>query len=53
MTVGIISPAVILPPDWESWNDAELSAVPMAFGVTLDQFDREFSEYARARFGQP
>ena len=27
VTVGILSPAVILPPDWVSWDDAELSAV--------------------------
>ena len=27
MTVGIIAPVVILPPDWASWNDAELAAV--------------------------
>jgi beta-lactamase regulating signal transducer with metallopeptidase domain len=27
ITVGIVSPAVILPPDWASWDHAELSAV--------------------------
>ena len=27
MTVGIVAPVVILPPDWASWDDAELSAV--------------------------
>jgi len=27
MTIGIISPAVILPPDWREWNEAELAAV--------------------------
>lgn len=27
LTVGVIAPAVILPPDWERWGDAELSAV--------------------------
>ena len=47
MTVGIISPAVILPPDWASWKEAELAAVlahedehvrrrdPLVAGVTL------------------
>ena len=27
MTVGIVSPAVLLPPDWGSWGEAELSAI--------------------------
>jgi beta-lactamase regulating signal transducer with metallopeptidase domain len=27
MTVGIISPTVMLPPDWTEWNEAELAAV--------------------------
>ena len=27
MTIGIILPAVILPPDWTAWNEAELAAV--------------------------
>jgi beta-lactamase regulating signal transducer with metallopeptidase domain len=27
MTVGLIAPAVILPPDWTTWDDAELSVV--------------------------
>jgi beta-lactamase regulating signal transducer with metallopeptidase domain len=27
VTVGVLSPAVILPPDWVSWDHAELSAV--------------------------
>jgi beta-lactamase regulating signal transducer with metallopeptidase domain len=27
MTIGIISPAVILPPDWTEWNEVELAAV--------------------------
>jgi beta-lactamase regulating signal transducer with metallopeptidase domain len=27
MAVGIVAPAVVLPPDWANWDDAELSAV--------------------------
>jgi len=27
MTVGVVAPAVILPPDWPNWDEAELSAV--------------------------
>ena len=27
ITVGVVAPAVILPADWASWNEAELSAV--------------------------
>jgi beta-lactamase regulating signal transducer with metallopeptidase domain len=27
MTIGMLSPVVILPADWASWSDAELSAV--------------------------
>jgi beta-lactamase regulating signal transducer with metallopeptidase domain len=27
MTVGIVAPVIILPPDWKSWDEAELSAV--------------------------
>jgi len=27
MTVGIVAPVVILPPDWTQWNEAELAAV--------------------------
>jgi beta-lactamase regulating signal transducer with metallopeptidase domain len=27
MTIGIITPVVILPPDWTQWNEAELAAV--------------------------
>ena len=28
-------------------------AVPMAFGITLDQFEEEFRAYVTATFGQP
>jgi beta-lactamase regulating signal transducer with metallopeptidase domain len=34
-------------------NQSMAQAVPAAFGLTLEQFDREFSGYARARFVQP
>lgn len=27
MTIGLIAPAVILPPDWSDWDPAELAAV--------------------------
>jgi beta-lactamase regulating signal transducer with metallopeptidase domain len=27
MTVGVVAPVIILPADWASWDDAELSAV--------------------------
>ena len=27
MTVGVITPVIILPPDWPEWDEAELSAV--------------------------
>jgi beta-lactamase regulating signal transducer with metallopeptidase domain len=27
MTVGLVAPAIVLPPDWADWNEAELSAV--------------------------
>jgi hypothetical protein len=27
MTVGVVAPVVILPPDWVRWDEAELSAV--------------------------
>ena len=27
MTIGIVAPVVVLPPDWATWDDAELSAV--------------------------
>jgi beta-lactamase regulating signal transducer with metallopeptidase domain len=27
MTIGLLAPAVILPPDWSDWDPAELSAV--------------------------
>ena len=29
ITVGIVAPAVILPPDWPNWDETELSAVLM------------------------
>jgi len=38
MTVGVVAPAVILPPDWPNWREAELSAV-----LTHEE------EHARAR----
>ena len=30
-----------------------VQAVPMAFGITLDQFDQDFRSYVISRFGQP
>ena len=27
MTVGALAPAIVLPPDWATWNEADLSAV--------------------------
>jgi beta-lactamase regulating signal transducer with metallopeptidase domain len=27
MTIGIIAPAIVLPPDWAEWNGVELSAI--------------------------
>ena len=38
ITVGIVAPAVILPPDWPNWDETELSAV-----LTHEE------EHARAR----
>jgi beta-lactamase regulating signal transducer with metallopeptidase domain len=34
-------------------HETLVQAVPMAFGVTLDQFDQEFRGYVTTRFGQP
>ena len=34
-------------------HETLVQAVPMAFGVTLDQFDQGFREFVTLRFGQP